>query len=50
MVKRGEEIPEELIHYVTIHNKRDRQTIANNLVTNKYASIMYKNFPGKHPY
>ena len=24
-VKRGENIPEELIHYVTILNKRDRQ-------------------------
>ena len=25
MVKRGENILEELIHYVTIHNDRDRQ-------------------------
>ena len=50
VVNRGEYIPGELIHYVTFHNKRDRQTIANNLITNKYASIMYKNFPGKYPY
>ena len=50
MVKRGENIPEELIHYVTIRNKRNRQTIANNLVTNKTVSVMYKNFPGKYPY
>ena len=34
MVKRGENIPEEPINYVTIRNKRNRQTIANNLVTN----------------
>ena len=50
IVKRGENIPEELIHYVTIHNKRDRQTIANKLVTNGVMSVMYKNFPGKYPY
>ena len=29
MVKRGENIPEELIHYVTIRNKRDREATAN---------------------
>ena len=39
MVKRGENIPEDLIHYVTVSNKRNRQTIAKNLVT-----------PGKYPY
>ena len=50
MFKRGEDIPEELIHYVTIRNKRNRQTIANNLVTNKFVSVMYKKFPGKYPY
>ena len=44
MVKRGENIPEELIHYVTIHNKRDRQATANKLATNnEVMSIMYKN-------
>ena len=44
MVKRGETYPEELIHNITIRNKRDRQSILNKLITNKFVSIMYKNF------
>ena len=45
LVKRGEYIPEELIHYLTIRNKRDRQNILNKLITNKFVSIMYKKLP-----
>ena len=46
LVKRGEYIPEEeLIHYLTIRNKRDRQTMVNKLITNKFVSIMYKKLP-----
>ena len=50
LIKRGENIPEELTHYCTTRNKRNRQTIENQLVTNKIMSVMYKNFPGKYPY
>ena len=51
MVKRGENIPEELIHYVTIRNKRDRQATAKKLATNnEVMSIMYKKFRAKYPH
>ena len=51
MVKRGETYPKELIHYVTIRNKRDRQATANKLATNnEVMSIMYKNFQVKYPH
>ena len=50
LIKRGENIPEELTHYCTLHNKRIRQTIENQLVTYKFVSVMYKNFPRKYPY
>ena len=43
LVKRGEYISEEeLFHYLTVRNKRDRQNIVNKLITNKFVSIMYK--------
>ena len=47
LVKRGEYyIPEEeLIHYLTVRNKRDLQNIVNKLITNKFVSIMYKKVP-----
>ena len=52
IVKRGETYPEELIHNFTIRNKRDRQSILNKLITNKFVSIMYKKLPvgGEYPH
>ena len=51
IVKRGETYPKELIHYVTIRNKRDRQATANKFATNnEVMSIMYKNFRVKYPH
>ena len=51
MVKRGENIPKELIHYATIRKKRDRQATASKLATNtEVMSIMYKKFRAKYPY
>ena len=40
-VERGENIPKELTHYLTIHNKRDRKTIETKFI-NTCDSIVVK--------
>ena len=42
----GEHIPKYLLHYTTISNKRNRQTIFNDIVTNKTKLVHNREIKG----
>ena len=44
LIKGRDDIPEVLIHNLTIRDRRNRQNVLNKLTTNKYVSIMYKKY------
>ena len=46
-VERGENIPKELTHYLTIHDKRDRKTIETKLVNTCNSMVIQKIYEDK---